>query len=80
MRSFHRSMVRALAELIAAAGLEHPHELKPEHLSRRVSVHETMTFAELYPALKRGELITGAHDEVWRKAWDMARANSFAPS
>ncbi len=80
VRSYHFSMVRALAELIAAAGLEHPHELKPEHLSRRVSVHETMTFAELYPALKRGELITGAHDEVWRKAWDMARADSFAPS
>ena len=80
VRSYHFWMVHALAELIAAAGLEHPHELKPEHLSRRVSVHETMTFAELYPALKRGELITGAHDETWRKAWDMARADTFAPA
>src|SRR5271165_6958563 len=80
VRSYHFSMMRALAELIAAAGLEHPHELKPEHLSRRVSVHETMTFAELYPALKRGELITGAHDETWRKAWEMARADTFAPA
>jgi hypothetical protein len=37
-----------------------------------------MTFAELYPALERGELISGSHDGIRRKAWDMARADSFA--
>jgi hypothetical protein len=66
------------ADLAAAAGLNHPHELKPEHFSRRVNVHESMTFAELYPALERGELISGSRDEMW--PWDMARADSFAPS
>ena len=80
VRSYHRSMVHALAELIAAAGLNHPHDLKPEHLSRRVNVHESMTFAELYPSLKRGELIIGSQDETWRKMWDMAQADSFAPA
>jgi len=80
VRNYHASMVSALADLIAAAGLSHPHELMPEHFSRRVNMHESMTFAELYPALKRGELLTGAHDETWRKAWDMARADSFAPA
>ena len=64
VRSYHASMGHALAELVAAAGLDHPHELRPEHFSRRVNVHESMTFAELYPALKRGELITGAHDSA----------------
>jgi hypothetical protein len=39
-----------------------------------------MTFAELYPALERGELISGSRDEIWRRAWDMARADSFTPS
>jgi hypothetical protein len=72
-------MVQALADLVAA-GLNHPHELKPEHFSRRVNVHESMTFAELYPALERGELISGSRDEIWRRAWDMARADSFTPS
>ncbi len=80
VRNYHASMVRALAELIAAAGLDYPHELKPEHFSRRVNAHESMTFAELYPALKRGELITGSHDERWRKMWEAARADSFAPA
>ena len=80
VRNFHASMLHALAELVAAAGLEHPQEFMPEHFSRRVSVHESMTFAELYPSLKRGELLTGAHDKRWGEMWDMARANSFAPA
>ena len=77
---YHASMLHALAELTAAAGLEHPQDFRPEHFSRRVSAHESMTFAELYPALRRGELITGAHDGRWREVWDMARAGSFAPA
>ncbi len=80
VRSYHASMVHALAELVSAAGLDHPHELKPEHFSRRVNVHESMTFAELYPSLKRGELITGAHDKRWREMWESAREDSFAPA
>src|SRR5271165_1080990 len=36
--------------------------------------------AELYPELRRGELITGAHDKHWRQMWEMARADSFAPA
>jgi hypothetical protein len=33
-----------------------------------------------YRAIERGELIRGARDEMWRNAWDMARADSFAPA
>ncbi len=80
VRRYHASMLHALAELTAAAGLEHPQDFAPEHFSRRVSAHESMTFAELYPALRRGELITGAHDRRWREVWGMARADSFAPA
>jgi glutamate synthase domain-containing protein 2 len=80
VRRYHASMLHALAELTAAAGLEHPQDFRCEHFSRRVSAHESLTFAELYPALRRGELITGAHDRRWREVWDMARADSFAPA
>ena len=79
VRRYHNSMLHALAELTAAAGLEHPQDFRPEHFSRRVSAHETMTFAELYPALERGELIAGAHDKRWRGWWDMARAIRLRP-
>ena len=74
VRNYHASMLQALAELTAAAGLDHPHEFRPEHFSRRVNAHETMTFAELYPSLKRGELVTGAQDKRWREMWEMVQA------
>jgi glutamate synthase domain-containing protein 2 len=76
--NFHRSMLKALAELTAAAGLDHPKEFHPAHFSRRVNVREVLTFAELYPATQSGELITGAGDEGLRRAWAMARADSFS--
>ena len=78
VRNFHRSMLHALAELTAAAGLEHPSDFHPEHFSRRVTEREVLSFAELYPALESGELVAGARDPAWRKLWEMARADSFA--
>ena len=80
VRRYHASVLHALAELTAAAGLDQPRDFRPEHFSRRVSPTESMTYAELYPSLKRGELLSGAHDKRWRDAWEMARAESFAPA
>jgi glutamate synthase domain-containing protein 2 len=78
VRNFHRSMLHALAELTAAAGLDHPEDFRPEHFSRRVNAREALTFAELYPALEPGELIAGARDQSWARMWSLARAESFS--
>ena len=75
--NFHRSTLHELAELTAAAGLEHPTDFKPVHISRRVSASEVKTFADLFPALTEGELVSGTSNPRWRRAWDMAHANSF---
>jgi glutamate synthase domain-containing protein 2 len=77
VRNFHRSMLHALAELTAAAGLDHPQKFRPIHFSRRVGASETKTFAELYPTLEPDELIAGARDPAWRGWWEMARADRF---
>jgi glutamate synthase domain-containing protein 2 len=74
---FHASTLQALAEFVAAAGLDHPSEFMPAHFSRRVSAREVVTFAELYPTLRRGELLAGTTDPRFRTAWEMADANSF---
>jgi glutamate synthase domain-containing protein 2 len=76
--NFHRATLHALAELTAAAGLDHPNDFHPAHFCRRVSSHEVMSFAELYPSLVEGELLAGARDHRLREAWEMARADSFA--
>ncbi|RBP06500.1 glutamate synthase domain-containing protein 2 [Roseiarcus fermentans] len=80
VRRYHAAMLHALAELVAAAGLEHPKDLAPEHFSRRISAEESKTFAELYPALKRGELLTGADDPRWRDLWASGSADTFSPA
>jgi glutamate synthase domain-containing protein 2 len=75
--NFHRATLQALAELTAAAGLDHPNEFHPVHFWRRVNEREVMTFADIYPSVRPGELVAGARDENLRKAWSVASADSF---
>jgi glutamate synthase domain-containing protein 2 len=75
--NFHRSTIHALAELTAAAGLDHPSDFHPVHFWRRLNVREATTFAEIYPRVEPGELVAGARDESLRKAWNMANVGSF---
>ena len=74
---FHESTLHALAEFVAAAGLDHPSEFMPAHFSRRISAREVVTFADLYPTLRSGELLGGTSDPRFREPWAMANANSF---
>ncbi|UVL24120.1 FMN-binding glutamate synthase family protein [Pseudomonas donghuensis] len=78
--SFHRNTLHALGEMLAAAGLEHPSELKPKHLVRRISASEIRLFSQLHVFLKPGELLSGAIDsEFYARMWRMARSDSFEP-
>ncbi len=77
---FHENTLKALKELIAAAGLHHPNEIGPEHVIRRVSSTEVRSLSALYQFVKPGELIGGLPDHaVFKVFWDVARADSFAP-
>ena len=75
--NFHRATLESLAELVAAAGLDHPTQFSLAHFSRRVSQNEVKSFTELYPALKPGELIAGTADRRFATAWDMASPEEF---
>src|SRR5579863_3965687 len=75
--NFHRATMESLAELVAAAGLDHPNEFRLAHFSRRVSAHQVMTFAELYPHLEPGELIAGTGDKRFEISWAMASPKEF---
>ena len=75
--NYHHATLHALSELIAAAGLDHPRQLRPIHFSQRSSTNDVLSFAKLYPSLRPGELINGTSDPRFREAWEMARAESF---
>jgi len=78
VKNFHAATQHALSEIVSAAGLDHPNEFIPVHFSRRVSAREVVTYAELYPTLRPGELLDGGcEDTRFREAWKMASAASF---
>ena len=78
--NYHRATLHALAELVAAAGLDHPSDLKLIHFTQRLTPKETVSFARLYPQLKPGELISGTEDIRYKDSWTLAQASTFAPA
>jgi hypothetical protein len=78
VRNFHAATLHALKEIVAAAGLDHPREFMPAHFSRRVSAREVVSYAELYPTLRPGELLDGGcKDPRFFEAWKMAKPGTF---
>ena len=74
---FHKSTLTALSELIAAAGLAHPSELRPHHVSRRLGPDQTATFAQVYRFLKPGEILGDTDHPIFAEAWQLARSDRF---
>lgn len=78
--SFHRSTLKALSEMLAAAGLSHPSQLGPHHMVRRVTATEIKLMSQMHTFLQPGELLTGERQrEFYTASWAMARADSFDP-
>ena len=78
---FHQNTMKALKELIAAAGLTHPSQLKPHHIVRRVSANQVKLASALLPYLKPGELLDSSQLDrlppVYGLYWPVAQAESF---
>ena len=78
--SFHANTLKALGEILGAAGLQHPGELRPHHIAKRISNGEIRVLSALFPDLEDGELLEGKFRlTIFRTAWPMAQAESFAP-
>lgn len=78
VENFHNHTLMALRDLLCAAGLEHPQQLGPEHILRRVSHTEVRSLAALYRFLKRGELLQGTPEHaVFRDFWPSSSSASF---
>jgi glutamate synthase domain-containing protein 2 len=81
--NFHANTMKALAQLIAAAGLTHPSQLRPHHLVRRVSPNQVKLASALLPYLDAGELLDPAQmhrlPPVFALYWPIAQAESFHP-
>ena len=77
--NFHRETVKALAELVAAAGLDHPKQLRPEHFMTRATDGHIITLAQQYQLLEPGALFKkGKVHPLFASAWAVANPDSFA--
>ena len=75
---FHQNTLRALKELLSAAGLTHPCDLGPEHVIRRVSSTEVRSLAALHAWATPGELLSDVPEmPVFKVFWTVSRADSF---
>ena len=77
---FHEETLKALQELVQAAGLEHPGDITAAHIVQRVTKHEVRLLANLLPLVKPGALVAGElPGNVYQVYWPVADASSFAP-
>ena len=76
---YHQNTLKALKELLSAAGLEHPDQLGPEHVIRRISSTEVRSLATLYQWTRSGELLSGTPDHpVFKVFWESASPDRFS--
>ncbi len=80
VRSFHEKTVEALAEVIAAAGLDRPDQLEPSQIYQRTSPWEIKSFDQLYSFYKPGQLLEHHAGVRMQRYWDAADAGRFGSS
>ncbi len=79
VHNYHRNTVNALAEMIAAMGLDHTDELRPYHAVRRVTQFQALALSEIYQWNEPGQLLEGTALPRFQAFWDEASAESFRP-
>ena len=78
---YHQSTLKALKELVQAAGLDHPGGITASHIVRRCSDHQVKLLANLLSFVQPGELLRGEMPHnVFKLYWPMASAHSFQAS
>ncbi len=77
--NFHRNTLKRLGELVGAAGLEHPNDLRPHHLYHRVDPNSVATMENIQPFLEPGQLLDDPDSTPYREWWAAASPDSFMP-
>ncbi len=79
--NFHRNTLRALAEMTEAAALEDPRDFLPYHFMKREADGDMVEASDVWSYMPTGFLVrdVGFDDEVYRRRWNRANANSFKP-
>lgn len=77
--SFHHNSLHALQEVLQAAGVYHPRELKPHHINKRISANEVALLSSVIHFNKPGDLLNkNCKDKTFETWWEKSQSTSFA--
>ncbi|MEN9842191.1 MAG: Glutamate synthase large chain [Pseudomonadota bacterium] len=81
--NFHQQTLKALQELVQAAGLTHPNQISPQHIVRRIHANEVRLLERVLPSVAAGALLDtpdwDALPPVFSWYWPTASATQFQP-
>ena len=78
---FHANTLKAVTEMVQAAGLEHPNDITGAHIVRRVSVNKVQLLSRLLMQVHPEDLLKSdlqTLPAVFRYYWPVAQAETFA--
>ena len=77
--NFHQNTLKALQELVQAAGLKHPGDITAHHIVRRLNANEVRLLSNVLPQVKPGALLGDLEHQhsVFRLYWPQASATDF---
>ena len=75
--NFHRETVRSFFEVLGAAGLGSPGDLRPWHIMRRVGPMEVRNYSEIFHFLENGALLQEKVPASFARPWAAASADTF---
>jgi hypothetical protein len=82
---FHQNTLDALRELVQAAGLTHPNQIRATHIVRRDDMDVVRLLSNQLLFIRPGQLLAAANGQAsWPHAvfelyWPQASADTFAP-
>ncbi|MDX1520367.1 MAG: FMN-binding glutamate synthase family protein [Anaerolineae bacterium] len=75
--NFHRETVDSVQEILGAMGKSHPRQLRPWHITRRVSPNDIRHYGELYEFLNDGDLLSEPYPITYQRAMEASSAETF---
>ena len=75
--NYHHGTVHSLMELLGAAGIAHPDDLRPHHIHRRVSPVQVRTYADIYTYIQPGCLLEAPYPPEYEVILERASAEKF---
>ena len=86
VKNFHKNTLANLADLLGAAGLNHPDQVMESHITLRDSSGQAKPLASVVPHVDAGALLVAEHDHIvlgslpepFKTYWPKAGAQTFA--